>query len=462
MRLLDSSTQPANGAEDYDRNSNNDDAAFHPKSAWAMVAILAMMLLMSFIDRFSLSVLVGPIKHDLQLSDTQIGLLLGTAFGVFYSTAGLPSGYLIDRYNRRNLLVAGVVVWSLMTVISGFSQNVTTLFIGRMGVGLGEAVLTPAAYSLIKDAFPERLRGRAYGFYLFGSSVGAGAAFVVAGYLERVFTGVNVGFIPFVTHLSPWQYVLIVIGAAGIPLAALGLAIREPARNRLETLETARLSAVLNHVDENRRIYWPLLLLCAVWGICIFSYGAWVPTALGRAWNFPATVTGSKYGFITMCLAPLAAILFSGQFDRLARSNRSHAIPLYAGVACILVAIPTAVGPLAFNPALTWICLGINIFSAMGVQLSLTLVLAHVTPGRMIGKMSACCFLCMNLVGLGFGPMLIAVVAEKLGSRPESIGHALSLVVCTGWLMVGALFLTIWRAIRAQTNSKVGQQVPAT
>jgi MFS family permease len=432
---------------------------FRPWRAWSMVSILSVMLVLSFIDRLSLTVLVGPVKHDLLLSDTQIGLLLGTAFGVFYSTVGLPLGYLIDRYNRRNLLVAGVLIWSLMTILSGFAQDFTTLFIGRTGVGFGEAVLTPAAYSLIKDAFPEHLRGRAYGLYMFGASVGTGAALVVAGSLSRAFDGGHVDFLPMLAHLSSWQYVLIVIGLAGLPIAALGLLIREPVRQSGEGLEAARLSAVLKHASTNRRFYAPLFVVYAIWGICIFSYGAWVPTAIGRAWHVPATAVGSKYGFITMCLAPLAAVAFSQLFDSLTKARRAQMVPVYAGVACAVIAVPTALGPLAMTPTLTWVCLGLNIFFAMGVQLALAVILAQVAPGRMIGKLTACCFLCLNLFGLGIGPASIALLAGRIGSNADSIGHALSLVVGAGWLLVGVLLLWVWSGTRTRAQQPLDEPV---
>ncbi|MGU7783293.1 MFS transporter [Burkholderia sp. PU8-34] len=425
-----------------------DGFAYGQSRAWSMVAILALMILLSFIDRYSLTVLVGPIKHDLHLTDTQIGLLLGTAFGVFYSSVGLPFGYLIDNYNRRNLLIAGVVIWSTMTVLSGFAHDATVLFVGRMGVGFGEAVLTPAAYSLIKDTFPENRRGRAYGVYLFGSSIGTGAALVVAGSLSNMFDGMNHGQFPVLAGFSTWQYVLMVIGAAGFPIAALGLMIREPARRPAAVGESPRIADVLRHANAKRRIYFPLFAVYAVWGICIYSYGAWVPTAISRVWQVPATVVGPKYGFITMCLAPLAAVLFSPYFDRLAKDGHANKIPLYAGMACMVVAVPTAVAPLALWPSITWVCLGTTIFASMGVQLALAVILAQIAPGRMIGKMSAMCFLCLNLVGLGVGPSMVASFGSRLGSAPSAIGEALSMTAGTCWVLVGLLLVMVWTGMQ--------------
>ena len=427
---------------------------FHPTRAWRMVAILAAMLLLSFVDRYALTVLVGPIKQDLQLTDTQIGLLLGTAFGVFYSTAGLPIGYLIDRYNRRNLLTAGVVIWSSMTVLSGFAQDFTTLFIGRMGVGLGEAVLTPAAYSLIKDSFPDHLRGKAYGFYLFGSSVGTGAALVVTTGLAGWLGGADLSMMPWFSALAVWQQVLVVIGGAGLPIAALGMLIREPMRSDTGNSNAATLSAVVQHASGNSRTYVPLFLLYAVWGLCIYSYGAWIPTAISRAWHVPIATIGSQYGYMTMCLAPLAALMFSRIFDRLAKAGLSNRVALLSGLACLAVAIPTGIGPLAISPALTWICLGINIFFAMGVQLALALIIANVTPGRMIGKLSACSFLFLNVVGLGVGPISIPFVAKQINAGEGAIGLALGPVASAGWLVAGGLFLLVWRGTRRRTGMR--------
>ncbi|RKE36428.1 putative MFS family arabinose efflux permease [Paraburkholderia sp. BL23I1N1] len=444
------------GRETTAQLQENDALAFRPGRAWSMVAILALMILLSFIDRYALTVLVGPIKHDLQLTDTQIGLLLGTAFGVFYSCVGLPLGYLVDNYNRRNLLIAGVAIWSSMTVLSGIAHNFTVLFIGRMGVGFGEAVLTPAAYSLIKDAFPENLRSRAYGVYVFGSSVGIGASLVVAGGLAHLFDGANSSHFSVLSGLSTWQYVLLVIGAAGFPIAALGLLIREPIRRDSEAGESPRIADVLRHVRLNRRIYFPLLAVYAIWGICVYSYGAWLPTAIGRTWQVPATVVGPKYGFVTMCLAPLAAVLFSLFFDRLVQARRASRIPMYAGVACLVVAVPTAIGPLALWPAPTWICLGISTFFSMGVQLALIVVLAQIAPGRMIGKMSAACFLCLNLVGLGLGPSLVASIAGIIGDKASAIGQALSMTVGAGWFSVGILFVWVWLGLRRQRSPRAG------
>src|SRR6266704_5245806 len=122
--------------------------------AWYVVCVLVLANLLSYTDRQILSLLVDPIRHDLSISDTQVGLLIGTAFALVYGVAGLPFGWLADRLRRRDLIVTGIVLWSLGTVCCGLSQNFAQFFAARLLVGIGEAVLTPASISLISDSFP--------------------------------------------------------------------------------------------------------------------------------------------------------------------------------------------------------------------------------------------------------------------------------------------------------------------
>src|ERR1700732_5376463 len=149
--------------------------------AWAVVAILIATAVLSYTDRQVLSLLVDPIRSDLGITDTQISLLLGTAFAVVYGIAGLPLGFLADRTSRRNLIFAGVLVWSCGTLACGFSHSFGQLFAARIVVGLGEAVLSPAAISLISDYFPPARRGTAVGCFLSGIAMGRGASLLIGG-----------------------------------------------------------------------------------------------------------------------------------------------------------------------------------------------------------------------------------------------------------------------------------------
>ena len=144
--------------------------------AWYMVILLTVAYVCSFIDRFMLGLLVEPIKADLGFSDTQLGLLLGPAFAIFYATMGLPLGWMADRYRRGWIVAAGIAVWSAATVASGLVKNFFQMFMARMSVGIGEATLSPCAISMISDSFPRERRAKPIAFYSMAVSIGAAIA----------------------------------------------------------------------------------------------------------------------------------------------------------------------------------------------------------------------------------------------------------------------------------------------
>ena len=144
-------------------NEQSVPAATSSRSAWYIVAVLTLAYTFSYVDRSILGLMVGPIREDLQISDTEFSLLAGLAFALFYTLLGIPIARLADRTNRRNLIAAGIALWSLMTAVCGLARSFGQLFVARVGVGVGEAALSPAAYSMIADLFPKERLGRALG-----------------------------------------------------------------------------------------------------------------------------------------------------------------------------------------------------------------------------------------------------------------------------------------------------------
>ena len=208
--------------------------------AWAVVAILIATAVLSYTDRQVLSLLVDPIRGELGISDGQVSLLLGTAFAVVYGIAGIPLGLLADRTSRRNLIFLGVLVWSCGTLACGLSHSFGQLFSARIVVGLGEAVLSPAAISLISDYFPPSRRGTAVGFFLSGIAMGIGAAILIGGgVLHMVESGVLAG-TPLASQPA-WRLVLLLIGAPGLLWSLAILVIREPARRANESSSDAEV-----------------------------------------------------------------------------------------------------------------------------------------------------------------------------------------------------------------------------
>src|SRR5687768_16688234 len=208
--------------------------------AWYLVFVLLLFYIFSFIDRQIISLLVEPIKRDLQVSDTQIGMLQGLAFALFYTLFGIPIGRLADRMNRKVIIAAGVIAWSAMATWCGLAKNWTQLVIARAGVGVGEAALSPAAYSMITDAFPREKQGRAFSVYNMGIAIGAGIAMLVGGLVVAAISTEGKTFtLPLLGEVRAWQFVFIVTGAPGLLLPLLLLGVREPARRGLMKMHSA-------------------------------------------------------------------------------------------------------------------------------------------------------------------------------------------------------------------------------
>jgi MFS family permease len=202
-----------------------------PAYAWFVVGVLLLAYTLSFIDRMILSLLVGPIRADLGISDTQMSLLMGFAFAIFYSLLGVPLGWLADRGNRKALIVGGVAAWSLMTAVCGLARGYGGLFLARIGVGVGEATLSPAAYSMLGDYFPRERLGRAMAVYSIGVPLGSGVALVAGAFVVRFVTEGAPVPLPLLGALEPWRLAFLIVGLPGLLVAALiALAIREPAR----------------------------------------------------------------------------------------------------------------------------------------------------------------------------------------------------------------------------------------
>ena len=267
---------------------------------WVVVSLLALMFAMSLIDRLILSVLANPVAQSLHIADSQLGLLMGTSFAVLYGLASLPMGQLIDSYNRKRLVVVGVVLWSAMTVGSGFAHDFTTLLVARSGVAFGEAVLTPAAVSLIADLFVKERRALPMTIY---SSTGAfmGTAAFVAGGLALALAG----HLADKVGLEPWRLTFIVTGVPGLVLALIFLVfVQEPARKAhgLDDVNQTNFLVFLSYFRKHWWFYIPLLASSGAFCLFIYSMLSWTPTIMVRAHGFKPADASFVLGVL---IAPL-------------------------------------------------------------------------------------------------------------------------------------------------------------
>ena len=213
---------------------------------WYALGILIVAYTFSYLDRQALTLLVGPIRKSLDISDTQLSLLHGFAFAIFYTVLGLPLGRLVDQQRRTTIIAAGVAVWSIMTVFCGLARNFTQMFLARIGVGVGEAALMPGAYSLISDYFPPHSRPIALSLYLSAIYVGAGLATIIGGTIIAIMPAIDA---PIVGHLEPWQGVFIVIGLPGLLIALWVLTMREPQRTGAKAGLTPGIGATMRYTN---------------------------------------------------------------------------------------------------------------------------------------------------------------------------------------------------------------------
>lgn len=217
-------------------NSHEKDNYPNPGYAWYVVVILFLAFVVSYIDRQIISLLVDPIKADLDITDTQIGLLQGFAFTVFYTFAGIPLGRLADKKNRKIIISLGMLIWSIMTFACGLARNFTHLFIARIGVGVGEASLSPASNSMISDYFPKDKRGKPVAVFFMAVYVGVGLSFILGGIVVGMVSNAgDVLVLPLLGELSAWQTTFMVVSIPGILLVLVMGTIKEPFRHGMIT-----------------------------------------------------------------------------------------------------------------------------------------------------------------------------------------------------------------------------------
>jgi len=261
--------------------------------------------MLSFVDRQILSLLVGPIKRDLVISDTRVGLLQGLAFALFYTLAGLPIGHLVDTRNRRNLVMAGVAVWSVFTSGCSVAKSFWPLFLARLGVGVGEATLNPSAFSLISDYFPRERLSTAMSVFYLGALTGSGLAFAVGGMVVDTLTKIGVFNLPVLGVMASWRLTFLAVGAPGILFALLVSTVREPARQSLLRTTGGMVAKLpLREVLAQIRIRWQSVLGIsagmAFQAMCLYGFVAWAPTFFQRVHGWTPGQAGRVLGLITM------------------------------------------------------------------------------------------------------------------------------------------------------------------
>lgn len=433
----------------------------NPLYSWYVVGVLMLAYTNAYIDRQILSLLIEPIRADLEISDTQVSLLAGIAFTLFYTLLGVPIARLADQKNRKAIIATGIAVWSAMTAVCGLSRNFWQLFLARIGVGVGEATLSPAAFSIIADYFPKHQLARAFSVYSMGVYFGAGLAMIIGGLVIRMVVEAGNTTLPLLGEIKPWQMTFFYVGLLGLPIFLLILSIREPVRRGLaaagvpETVNASSNAALFAFLRVNARTVVFHFLAFSMVGIAITGYMVWTPTLFIRTWGWEAADIGLAYGCIMFVLG--TAGVYSGGFlaDWMEKRGYRDAI-LRAACFSAIAALPFAVAtPLMPNSTLALIGLGCTSFLMAVPQGLPAAALQVITPNPLRAQMTALYFLVGNMLALGFGPTLVALVTDYGFGDPQYLRYSMALVsavVLPVGGLLGYLALKPYRASRERAE----------
>lgn len=416
----------------------------YPRTGYAIyvLAIFFVVAILSYTDRLILNLLVDPIRHDLAITDTQVSLLQGAAFAVLYSIIGLPLGRSADRFNRRNLILFGVVVWSAATAACGFASGFWPLFAARIGVGLGEAALAPAAMSMIADYFPPNRRGTAIGVFLTGMAMGGGTAVLIGGALLQGFENGSLALPAMFGDLPPWRAVLVSLALPGCLVAPLLLTVREPARRETLVAATGQnaFEPTKRFFSENR---WTFIYLFTAFALAnLVSYGsdAWLPSVLIRRFGLAPVEVGTSIGLVSLICGALGTLAGGVVADRLQHAGRSDA-GLRFTLAASLCALPLLIYPLMPSVVSTLSLAGLYTFvTGMATTAGLTAT-QNAVPGEMRGFAVSLQAFMYTLLGLGLGPTLVAFTTDQIYRDAGHVGASI-VTVTVPVSIISALLLS--------------------
>jgi len=437
--------------------------------AWYMVLLLMCVQVFSYIDRFLPSLLLAPIKADLGLTDFQLGLMLGPAFGLFYVFIGVPIGWLADRYNRRALLAAGITIWCTMTAAAGFARSYALLLVARFGVGLGEATVAPCSVSLISDYFDRERRPRAISLFMAGTFIGAGCAFLLGGPVVHWISQLTPWVIPGFGTMRSWQMVFLAVGLPGLLLALLMFTIREPRRTEqvqreLQADATGHAStrATLDYMRKRWRAFATLFVGSATM-VTMGSLVFWNVALFHRTWGWEVREVGIVTGTLFLIGGTLGTVLGVRLSNRWIAQGRRDATlrALWVG---LLLAVPGfALYPVMPSPSLAIAALLVAFIGQAATAAAGPVSLTYIAPGQVRSQALAIYYLVVGVFGQLLGPPPVGLMTDLFGD-PGKLRYAMMIeagvVGVIGLVLVG-LGMNRYRAAAEELVELVDARVAA-
>lgn len=408
-------------------------------AGWYAVTVLCLALIVSFTDRLVINLVVDPIRGDLGLSDIQISFLQGAGFAVIFALAGLPSGRLADAVHRRNLIMAGISIWSAATMCCGLAPDFWSFFAARVVVGLGEAALIPAASSLIIDLFSPKRRGLALGLFSLGATFGTGTALFVGGLVLLWSSQGHLAGLPFIGTLAPWRQLFFVVGLPGIVLLPFLAAITEPARNHSAGL--LPLSGVVIRLIANNGAVLRVCLVKGALGAGDYALISWLPTLLQRSYAMSPLEAGGMVAASITISGVIASVGGGALSDWVVRRwgmGTRAVVLLFCYGLTVLGAIGICLSGSGQAAALAF---GVWALGSIAGYVVGHVVMQESVPNEMRATTIALSLSVTSLVGLGLGPTLVPLVALHVLGSEAALQPAMGIV---GLGAAAAAVIIIW------------------
>lgn len=419
------------GEEEKASEAQENQAYPRPLYAWYVVVLLTIAYIFSYIDRQVLSLLVEPLKADFGLSDTEMGLLAGLAFAVFYATMGVPLGWLADRKPRKVIVAVGAIVWSAATMASGLAKNFAQLFVARMTVGVGEAALSPSTMSLISDMFPPERRAKAIALYSTGLGLGSGIAYLIVSRILAFAETADLSSLAFLGIDRPWQVVFLAVGFPGILLGLLFLTVKEPSRKKSNVEVSGGETPSIMDAARYMRAHWlPLFgVTLMVSAMTVVAYtGFWLPPLFERTWGWSAVVFSDLNGKFLIILAPASIMFWGWLMDRMHQRGRTDIAFTITRAGLALLVVTSVIFPLLPN---VWAAFLVSQLANVGFTMvtagGITALLA-VVPGEIRGQSVALYYMIISLAGLIIGPNAVPFFTDRIFEDESQLRYSMALV----------------------------------
>lgn len=409
--------------------------------AWLTIALLFLASIVSVIDRQILSIVTDPVRADLGISDVQISLLQGLAFGLFYASMGVWLGLVADRTNRRNLIIFGILLWSLATIGGGIAANFGQFFTSRMLVGLGEAALSPAAISIIADLFEPGKRGRPIGVFLMGQAVANGIALAIAGTVLKAAAAGHFAAVPLLGALTPWRLLFVICGLGGALIGLAFFIIREPARGM--AVRSGGLGGQVRHslsyLASNWRQFAGLYLGFAIYFLGAYGAGSWQIVFVSRQYRLSPAEVSLIFGPLAIVFGLAGPLVGGWLVDKVVRrSGIGGLLRLLSFVP--LLAIPSALAVFAPNAHVAIFLAATQAGCSAMVGSATLAYLQSAMPAELRGFSVSLTGLVNTLLGLAIGPMLVALTTQHILMDDSKVGWAICFVAVPAFCLSAALY----------------------